>query len=63
MIDMYAFWTKEEMNMFSFMMPGCEMCEPYNQPGFVINAHQWVMCWGCSQKVQAERITHINGDD
>jgi hypothetical protein len=26
----------------------CETCQPYNRPGWVINADQWVQCWECN---------------
>ena len=27
----------------------CQMCAPYDRPGFVLNAGQWVKCWQCNQ--------------
>lgn len=26
----------------------CDMCRPYDHPGFVVNAHQVVACWQCN---------------
>jgi hypothetical protein len=27
----------------------CKTCRPWGVPGFVVNALQWVRCWGCGK--------------
>ena len=43
----------------------CQMCAPYDRPGFVLNAGQWVKCWQCNQpgKLRCECGATITSED